>query len=524
MGDVPASGEERALWDAAYNGDLEGVKSALGSGMNIDAAARGFYLLGMHQNYTALMCAADQGHLEIVRLLLEAGASVSAITDLPKSQGGSGTQALHFAGRSGHEAIVAALLDAGADVNAQAADGRTPLVAALSNGELNCATLLLERGAVANPQSRRKDFAYPLVVLSRLMANTSSLVSRNGKLQSEAEVLWEEKEHVLRLYRQLLQAGADPTKTDQLENTPLNFLAGRIPDEVRLPIVRLLLDHGASANAARSDGDSVLMRAADQQSVRVAEMLLERGADVNRVGPRGTALDVATSSLATLEGYQIRNEAAIASAREMLELLRQRGGLTRSELGVTVEPPAARPEPVHIATEFLKLVNTTEAEWALFAVKAPLDAVLAPYQKFAKLRKHQSHVPIRLSADGEEVPPLTAVVQVKGSPWTIVLCTIFYVRATHVKHIKAAAIELSRALATPVVTYAGTAETEYGRCELFENGESTARAGSSKAVAFLTKHDVALPACYPARKDGETWLAVETASLAMVERADLLGK
>ncbi len=89
--------------------------------------------------------------------------------------------------------------------------------------------------------------------------------------------------------------------------------------------------------------------------------------------------------------------------------------------------------------------GATEAEWALLGVKASFEAVLEPYQKFARLKKRQPNVPIRLSVNGDEVPRVTAVVQVKGSPWTIILCSIFYVRQTHLKHIKGAVEELSRA-------------------------------------------------------------------------------
>src|SRR5262249_50167002 len=124
--------DERSFLTAAFTGDLAAVKSALASGVNVDAAGRDFYKMGYHQNVTALMCAADQGYLEFVQTLLVAGANVSAVMELPKSQGGAGTQALHFASRSGHEAIIAALLDAGADINAQVGDGVTPLIAALA--------------------------------------------------------------------------------------------------------------------------------------------------------------------------------------------------------------------------------------------------------------------------------------------------------------------------------------------------------------------------------------------------------
>ena len=89
---------------------------------------------------------------------------------------------MHFAAGGGHEAVVTALLDAGADADAQGRFGRTPLTDALNEGKLACAKLRLARGASATVKSKHKEFEPPLVVLVAAAANTTSAVSRNGKL------------------------------------------------------------------------------------------------------------------------------------------------------------------------------------------------------------------------------------------------------------------------------------------------------------------------------------------------------
>src|SRR5688572_23791761 len=63
---TPAAEE---LWDAARAGDLARVNAALAKGANIDAKTR--------YGVTALMFAADKGHTEVVRLLLEKGADTN---------------------------------------------------------------------------------------------------------------------------------------------------------------------------------------------------------------------------------------------------------------------------------------------------------------------------------------------------------------------------------------------------------------------------------------------------------------
>lgn len=59
---------------------------------------------------------------------------------------GGGTY-LHYAASSGAEAIVAHLLDLGLDVNVRDREGRTALCSAASQGCVDVATLLLDRGA-----------------------------------------------------------------------------------------------------------------------------------------------------------------------------------------------------------------------------------------------------------------------------------------------------------------------------------------------------------------------------------------
>ena len=105
------------------------------------------------RNVLCLAC--DLGHLEIVRLLLDAGAAVSD-NDLRRH-----TPPLHFALKPGVKtgsdrnvftadrlAIIDLLLEHGACVNvASATDGRTPLVSAAAHGLTDVVRKLLDRGA-----------------------------------------------------------------------------------------------------------------------------------------------------------------------------------------------------------------------------------------------------------------------------------------------------------------------------------------------------------------------------------------
>lgn len=128
----------RALMDAAWNGDLTGMRAALSlrapvnrvAGESVDAWA----------GLTPLMAAAQQGGYEAVMLLIDAGAHVDA------RDGDGQTALMHAAGAKAHGSLEA-LLEAGSAVNARAESGETALFFAALAGSVSHATRLLEAGA-----------------------------------------------------------------------------------------------------------------------------------------------------------------------------------------------------------------------------------------------------------------------------------------------------------------------------------------------------------------------------------------
>lgn len=89
--------------------------------------------------------AATKGDTEQVLTLLHDGTDVNTAFPIVK------TRPLMVAAAFGHVDTVKVLLDAGADVNAKDLTGWTPLHAAAFNGNLQIVRLLLEKGACAEP-------------------------------------------------------------------------------------------------------------------------------------------------------------------------------------------------------------------------------------------------------------------------------------------------------------------------------------------------------------------------------------
>ena len=119
---------------AAHHGDVEVLRLLLAAGAGVEARTR----LGDH---TPLHVASRSAQAAAVRELLAAGADANAVTT-------TGATPLHFAATSGSAGAVAALLDHGADADArEPVWGQTPLMFAAAAARAEVLAVLLERGA-----------------------------------------------------------------------------------------------------------------------------------------------------------------------------------------------------------------------------------------------------------------------------------------------------------------------------------------------------------------------------------------
>lgn len=125
---------ERGIWTAAIDNDSAKVRTLIGRGHLCDRDNSG---------YTALHYAARAGHLEICRMLLEAGIGVNERTH------GGGATALHRAAMMGREPILKLLLAHKADALLQDSDGKTALHRAAEKGHLESCRILLQHGPAA---------------------------------------------------------------------------------------------------------------------------------------------------------------------------------------------------------------------------------------------------------------------------------------------------------------------------------------------------------------------------------------
>ena len=186
------------------------------------------------KGYTTLMYAAKNGHLEIVRLLFGKGANPKLITRI-------GFTALMFAAKNGHPEIVQLLLETGADPNSVNKESHTALILAIQKGHFEVAKLLLEKGAKPDLIDEDGNTALRWAVL-------------NGHLE---------------IVRLLLEKGAQLDLVDERDWTALMLAA----QNGCLEIVRLLLEKGADFALTNEDGETALIIARSKGYSEIAEVI-----------------------------------------------------------------------------------------------------------------------------------------------------------------------------------------------------------------------------------------------------------
>jgi ankyrin repeat protein len=198
-GAAPRTASVADLADAAAEGDVARLHALLAEGLAIDGVTKSLSGYG-HQPHddrggkTALILAAERGHLAAVEALLAAGAQVATrgTTRMPSFPttalataaahgqeavvrrlvaagarlstregvffGAGAWSALHFAADQGHAGTVAALLEAGARPGWRAANGASPLHLAAAKGRTRssaCCSRPAPGSMVAMPIGKR---------------------------------------------------------------------------------------------------------------------------------------------------------------------------------------------------------------------------------------------------------------------------------------------------------------------------------------------------------------------------------
>jgi ankyrin repeat protein len=304
-----------ALRDAAEEGHTEIISLLLDSGADVK-----FNEMGCQGS--VLMCAAGYGHFSVVSLLIERGADVHFSTAC------CGHNCLLVAVQTCNYEIAKIILDAGVDVNSKLLNGRTALMLAAAQCDVEMAQLLIGYKAKVNvfDQDGMSALFYAVgnndmdmvdVMLGQGRANVNQV---NSMGESALSMALENED--IEMVDQLIDAGAklDPNSTvikrimlDLLERNAIHTFRYLVKKwrnlgdmqihpsatllenaiAMRLPnICRILIKGGADVKKG-----TPLVAAAVTGDKSLSKLILEKGADVNKVtaSGEGCALDLAAT-------------------------------------------------------------------------------------------------------------------------------------------------------------------------------------------------------------------------------------
>ena len=186
---------------------------------------------------------------------------------------------LSWACENGHHDVVKILLDYGAKADVISATGPTPLTRAAYNGHVDIVKTLIDAGAHLECRDWSRSTALTLAAQQKHVGIVSQLTEAGANLDSrdgdDPTPLWyaADRGH-LDVVKVLIARGADIESREWSRSTPLHLAAKK----GNLEMVTYLLDHGADIEAKDGFGLSSLAWAADGAHLAVAALLLDRGA------------------------------------------------------------------------------------------------------------------------------------------------------------------------------------------------------------------------------------------------------
>lgn len=262
----------RLIYGVGYN-DLPMVQQALRDQADINT----YITDGHHSGCSALIFAILMKHFEIAHFLIEQGADIHFTRSNLQENfiPGCGQTALWWAANHGSLLLTEELLQRGANINTPDHYGGTPLSEAASSGHLEMVRYLVERGADIH---------------AKLITDFGDGIP-DGRNALHLAV---DKGHVP-IAEYLLAMGNDPNEYSGSGYTPLMTAAQNNFYE----LAELLIQRGANVNATHAGqgnylglrGLTPLAFAVSAGLVRMSKLLIQAGADVHYRVPAGKRWD-----------------------------------------------------------------------------------------------------------------------------------------------------------------------------------------------------------------------------------------
>jgi len=340
-----------ALQVACWNGDLAGTQHLLAAGAPLEGRDR--------LQRTPLFMACHGGNADVVKFLLQQGARADVV-----DEGGDTTiaQACEY----GHLESAKLVLAAGADVNRLNKWGRTPLMLAAREGRDDVVAWLIAQHVDVNQKGNGTALFYAVWNDHFAIAKMLLDAGANEKEAAASVLAYSRRDTLLSsaaftndlpLIDLLIAHGASLDDTDKMGRS---VLIAALQQGAKAATITHLLEKGANINAQNSEGQTPLMLALNYQPVSVLGVLLDHGAQLEMKDNRGRtalmwaayfALDEQTHFLvehgANVDATDKSGETALtiagdSGAMSLVDYLKQKGA-KRTDLHIIQRPPSNPP-------------------------------------------------------------------------------------------------------------------------------------------------------------------------------------
>ena len=345
----PSQNQDALMWAAAER-HADVVRLLIEAGANPQAHTK--------KGFSALHFATREGDLETTRQLLAAGVNVN-IRSLPDEPVAETRKENTGGGRSSSGAAAVSVAPRGPAYQATLSAGSTPLLVATVRGHVPLAIFLLEQGAdpnvidagftplhwasatweggISNPvygfvdpmsgiPNRKAKLelvktllargADPNVRMTKRPPGFSGLGGGYEDAPGATPFLLASASADLEMMQLLLAAGADPTLVTDTKTTPVMAASGLsrgigespTTEAQALEAVRFLMQLGADAKGATTNGENALFGAAYRGWNTLLALLIEKGADVNAISKAGVTPWLAASGYGDRLGGVLYNK------------------------------------------------------------------------------------------------------------------------------------------------------------------------------------------------------------------------
>ena len=322
---------------------------------------------------SSLLEAAMKPDAAAIKSLLKKKLDVNAAAD-------DGTRALHWAVRYDDVATAKMLIDAGADVSLANHYGLTPLIEACNNGDAAMSELLLKAGADPNTTDKTGETVLMIAtragstaIVKTLLDHGATVDAKEPSYQQTALMIAVREDHP-DIVKILIEHKADVNAQTRIGKMPeprkpgagggshgVGIVRGGWPErgmrnptpggmtplmyaarDGHLETAKMLIEAGADVNKVEANDTTPLVMALINDKMDVAQYLIERGADINAADwwgrtPLWSAVDARNMEV---NGPVKDNHVDRTRALKMVELLIDRGADVNAR--VKEVPPVRR--------------------------------------------------------------------------------------------------------------------------------------------------------------------------------------